>query len=79
LTKGEEQATEEEPADGNGRMGRMWQTLLLYRWKKIFAWLPVENVIRRKQEAYYESIRASTRESRRRGRTPGGPGILPKA
>ena len=31
--------------DGNGRMGRMWQTLLLYQWKKIFAWIPVETMI----------------------------------
>ena len=28
-------------ADGNGRMGRMWQTLILYKWKTLFAWLPV--------------------------------------
>lgn len=28
-------------ADGNGRMGRMWNTLLLYQWKPIFAWIPV--------------------------------------
>ena len=28
-------------SDGNGRMGRMWQTLILYKWKKIFGWLPV--------------------------------------
>ncbi|MDR0929087.1 MAG: Fic family protein [Oscillospiraceae bacterium] len=30
-------------ADGNGRMGRLWQTLLLARWKPLFAWLPVEH------------------------------------
>lgn len=32
--------------DGNGRMGRMWQTLLLYKWKPMFGWLPVETLIR---------------------------------
>ena len=40
-------------ADGNGRMGRMWQTLLLSRWKPIFAWLPVETLIRERQDEYY--------------------------
>lgn len=40
-------------ADGNGRMGRMWQTLLLYQWKPIFAWLPVETIIREHQQDYY--------------------------
>jgi len=48
-------------ADGNGRMGRMWQTLLLYQWKRIFAWLPVESLIKERQTAYYESIRSSTK------------------
>lgn len=40
-------------ADGNGRMGRMWQTLLLSRWKPIFNWLPVETLIRERQQEYY--------------------------
>ena len=40
-------------ADGNGRMGRMWQTLILSRWKSIFAWLPVETLIRERQDEYY--------------------------
>jgi Fic family protein len=43
-------------ADGNGRMGRMWQTLLLYRWKEIFAWLPVESIIREHQDEYYLAL-----------------------
>ena len=33
-------------ADGNGRMGRLWQTLILSRWNPLFAFLPVETVIR---------------------------------
>jgi Fic family protein len=33
-------------ADGNGRMGRLWQTLILNRWNPLFAFLPVETVIR---------------------------------
>ena len=44
-------------ADGNGRMGRMWHTLLLYQWKPLFAWLPVESVIRERQEEYYAALR----------------------
>lgn len=34
-------------------MGRMWQTLLLSRWKPIFNWLPVETLIRERQQEYY--------------------------
>jgi len=43
-------------ADGNGRMGRMWQTLLLSRWKTVFAWLPMETLIRRRQQEYYDVL-----------------------
>jgi Fic family protein len=40
-------------------MGRMWQTLLLSKWKPVFAWLHVESLIRERQEMYYASLRAS--------------------
>lgn len=43
-------------ADGNGRMGRMWQTLLLYKWKPLFGWLPIETLIRERQEEYYKVL-----------------------
>lgn len=43
-------------ADGNGRMGRMWQTLLLYKWKTLFGWLPIETLIRERQEEYYRVL-----------------------
>lgn len=46
-------------ADGNGRMGRMWQTLLLSRWKPVFAWLPVETLIRERQQDYYAVLAAA--------------------
>jgi Fic family protein len=39
--------------DGNGRMGRLWQTLILSRWNPLFAWLPVESVVRDRQVDYY--------------------------
>jgi Fic family protein len=45
--------------DGNGRMGRMWQTLLLSQWKRIFAWLPVESIVRERQQEYYAALRTS--------------------
>ena len=37
-------------------MGRMWNTLLLYKWKPIFAWLPTEALIRERQDAYYAAL-----------------------
>ncbi|MDR0281525.1 MAG: Fic family protein [Paucimonas sp.] len=43
-------------ADGNGRMGRLWQTLILSQWRGILAYLPVESVIREQQDAYYEAL-----------------------
>lgn len=46
-------------ADGNGRMGRMWQTLLLMRWNPIFAWLPVETIVKERQQEYYDAIARS--------------------
>ena len=46
-------------ADGNGRTGRFWQSLILQRWKPIFAWLPVETLIRERQEEYYAALNAA--------------------
>lgn len=43
-------------ADGNGRMGRMWHSLLLGQWKKLFFWLPIEELIRTRQKEYYEML-----------------------
>jgi len=43
-------------ADGNGRMGRMWQTLMLYKWKPLFGWLPIETLIRERQDEYYKVL-----------------------
>jgi Fic family protein len=42
--------------DGNGRMGRLWQTLLLYQWKEIFAWIPVETMVWESQQEYYSAL-----------------------
>ena len=46
-------------ADGNGRVGRLWHTLLLSRWNLAFAWLPVESIIHDRQQEYYAAINAS--------------------
>lgn len=46
-------------ADGNGRVGRLWHTLLLSRWNPAFAWLPVESIIHNHQQEYYDAINAS--------------------
>ena len=40
-------------------MGRLWQTLILSRWKPVLAWLPVETVIRDRQGEYYEALGTS--------------------
>lgn len=49
-------------ADGNGRVGRLWHTLLLTKWKPVFAWLPVESMIHDRQEEYYQTINRSNYE-----------------
>ena len=43
-------------ADGNGRMGRLWQTLILSKWNSLFAYLPVETIVRNRQAEYYDSL-----------------------
>lgn len=43
-------------ADGNGRMGRLWQTLILSKWQPMLAYLPVESVVRLRQDAYYKAL-----------------------
>ena len=50
-------------ADGNGRLGRMWHSLLLGRWNEIFYWLPVEDLIRSRQEEYYKALGKSDRDA----------------
>ncbi|MEG2562174.1 MAG: Fic family protein [Clostridia bacterium] len=46
--------------DGNGRMGRLWQTVILAHWKPIFAWIPIETVVLARQQEYYNAIAMST-------------------
>ena len=50
-------------ADGNGRMGRLWQTLILSKWRSVLAYLPVETVIREQQDAYYAALQVSDQQA----------------
>ncbi|MDR0969061.1 MAG: Fic family protein [Lentimicrobiaceae bacterium] len=45
--------------DGNGRIGRLWQTLILSKWNELFAWLPVETVVYENQQGYYDALAIS--------------------
>ncbi|MCL2031732.1 MAG: Fic family protein [Methanomassiliicoccaceae archaeon] len=49
--------------DGNGRIGRLWQTAVLMKWKPIFAWIPVESIIRERQTEYYNTLMESQKGS----------------
>ena len=43
-------------ADGNGRMARLWHTVILYRWRNIFEYIPLESQIESFQTEYYDAI-----------------------
>ncbi len=45
--------------DGNGRMGRLWQSVMLSRWNPLFAWLPVETIVYQNQQGYYQALAAA--------------------
>ncbi|MBO5381068.1 MAG: Fic family protein [Bacteroides sp.] len=47
--------------DGNGRMGRLWQSLILGKLHPLFQFLPVENMVHANQQAYYDAIGESSR------------------
>lgn len=48
-------------ADGNGRMGRLWHSFLLSVWREIFFWIPVEDLIRERQQEYYNALGQATK------------------
>ena len=50
-------------SDANGRMGRLWQTLILSQWKPFFEYIPVESMVYENQQGYYKAIRESTQNS----------------
>ncbi len=47
--------------DGNGRMARLWQNLILSKWKPIFEYIPVESLIKKNQTEYYDAIAQSNK------------------
>ena len=48
--------------DGNGRIGRLWHSLILSKWKKFFAWLPIESLVQKYQKEYYIAIHNSNKD-----------------
>lgn len=47
--------------DGNGRMARLWQNLILSKWKPVFQFIPIESLIKKYQAEYYEAIAQSNK------------------
>lgn len=46
-------------SDGNGRMARLWHTVILAKWKPVFEYIPIESQIEKFQDDYYEAIAKS--------------------
>lgn len=50
-------------SDGNGRMGRLWQSLILSQWQSIFEWIPIETLVYENQEEYYRVLAQSNHDN----------------
>lgn len=50
-------------SDGNGRTGRLWQTLILSKWRSLFKNLPIENIVYKYRKEYYHAIAVSGGEN----------------
>lgn len=50
-------------SDGNGRTGRLWQTLILANWRPVFKNLPIENIVYKYRKEYYNAIAVSGGEN----------------
>lgn len=50
-------------ADGNGRIGRYWHSMLLGQWNDLFYWLPIEELIRSRQQEYYAALGKSDHQT----------------
>jgi Fic family protein len=48
--------------DGNGRMARLWQSALLFRYRQVFAFVPVESLVKRHQKKYYPALESADRK-----------------
>lgn len=50
-------------SDGNGRLGRLWQNLILSKWQKIFEWIPIETIVYANQQRYYDMLEIGDKEN----------------
>lgn len=50
-------------ADGNGRLGRLWQNLILSKWQQVFEWIPIETMVYKNQMKYYEMLAIGNKEN----------------
>lgn len=50
-------------ADGNGRIGRLWQSLILSKWNALFEWLPIETIVHLHQQRYYQALNSSNKKN----------------
>ncbi len=48
--------------DGNGRIGRLWQTLILTKWNELFEWVPIETIVYERQQLYYDTLQKSQQQ-----------------
>lgn len=48
-------------------MGRLWQTAILKEWKDVFAWIPVESLIKENQSEYYKALNSSDSSADKNG------------
>jgi Fic family protein len=44
-------------------MGRLWQTLILFRWNPMFAHIPIERLVHEHQAEYYQTLQQSTAQT----------------
>lgn len=47
--------------------GRLWQTAILKEWKDVFAWIPVESLIKENQSEYYNALNSSDSSADKNG------------
>lgn len=50
-------------SDGNGRMGRLWQNLILSKWQDVFEWIPIETMVYEHQQTYYDMLEIGDKEN----------------
>jgi len=50
-------------SDGNGRIGRLWQSVILCRYNELFKLMPIETLVYENRQRYYDSIEASRKEN----------------